>query len=194
MIHHIKGRLVEKAPTHAVVEAGGVGYFLNISLITFSKLGNEENCTLYTHLSIKEDAHTLYGFAEKSEREIFRQLISVNGVGASTARVMLSSLTAEEITTAILTGDETALKSIKGIGLKTAQRIIVDLKDKLGKVEGVEQNILTFANNTTRDEALSALLALGFTKNSVEKVLNKVLKSQPELDIEGLIKEALKNL
>ncbi len=194
MIHHIKGRLVEKAPTHAVVEAGGVGYFLNISLITFSKLGNEENCTLYTHLSIKEDAHTLYGFAEKSEREIFRQLISVNGVGASTARVMLSSLTAEEITTAILTGDVTALKSIKGIGLKTAQRIIVDLKDKLGKVEGVEQNILTFANNTTRDEALSALLALGFTKNSVEKVLNKVLKSQPELDIEGLIKEALKNL
>ncbi len=194
MIHHIKGRLVEKAPTHAVVEAGGVGYFLNISLITFSKLGNEENCTLYTHLSIKEDAHTLYGFAEKSEREIFRQLISVNGVGASTARVMLSSLTAEEITTAILTGDVTALKSIKGIGLKTAQRIIVDLKDKLGKVEGVELNILTFANNTTRDEALSALLALGFTKNSVEKVLNKVLKSQPELDIEGLIKEALKNL
>ena len=194
MIHHIKGRLVEKAPTHAVVEAGGVGYFLNISLITFSKLRNEENCTLYTHLSIKEDAHTLYGFAEKSEREIFRQLISVNGVGASTARVMLSSLTAEEITTAILTGDVTALKSIKGIGLKTAQRIIVDLKDKLGKVEGVEQNILTFANNTTRDEALSALLALGFTKNSVEKVLNKVLKSQPELDIEGLIKEALKNL
>jgi len=194
MIHHIKGRLVEKAPTHAVVEAGGVGYFLNISLITFSKLGNEESCTLYTHLSIKEDAHTLYGFAEKSEREIFRQLISVNRVGASTARVMLSSLTAEEITTAILTGDETALKSIKGIGLKTAQRIIVDLKDKLGKVEGVEQNILTFANNTTRDEALSALLALGFTKNSVEKVLNKVLKSQPELDIEGLIKEALKNL
>lgn len=194
MIHHIKGRLVEKAPTHAVVEAGGVGYFLNISLITFSKLGNDENCTLYTHLSIKEDAHTLYGFAEKSEREIFRQLISVNGVGASTARVMLSSMTADEITAAIVTGDVDALKSIKGIGAKSAQRIIVDLKDKLGKVEGIEQNILTFANNTVRDEALSALLALGFTKNSVEKVLNKVLKAQPELDLEGLIKEALKNL
>lgn len=194
MIHHIKGRLVEKAPTHAVVEAGGVGYFLNISLITFSKLGNDENCTLYTHLSIKEDAHTLYGFAEKSEREIFRQLISVNGVGASTARVMLSSMTADEITTAIVTGDVDALKSIKGIGAKSAQRIIVDLKDKLGKIDGIEQNILTFANNTNKDEALSALLALGFTKNAVEKTLNKVLKAQPELDVEGLIKEALKNL
>lgn len=194
MIHHIKGRLFEKSPTHAVIEAGGVGYFLNISLITFSKLGNEENVTLYTHLSIKEDAHTLYGFAEKSEREIFRQLISVNGVGASTARVMLSSMTADEITSAIVTGDVDALKSIKGIGAKSAQRIIVDLKDKLGKIEGLEQNILTFANNTSRDEALSALLALGFTKNSVDKVLNKVLKAQPDLDVEGLIKEALKNL
>ena len=194
MIHHIKGKLIEKAPTHAVVEAGGVGYFLNISLITFSKLGNDENCTLYTHLSIKEDAHTLYGFAEKSEREIFRQLISVNGVGASTARVMLSSMTAEEITRAIVTADVETLKSIKGIGAKSAQRIIVDLKDKLGKIDGVEQNILTFTNNTNRDEALSALLALGFTKNSVEKILNKVLKAQPELNVEGLIKEALKNL
>ena len=194
MIHHIKGRLVEKSPTHAIIEAGGIGYFLNISLITFSKLGNEENCTLYTHLSIKEDAHTLYGFVEKSEHEIFRQLISVNGVGASTARIMLSSMTAEEITTAIVTSDVNALKSIKGIGAKSAQRIIVDLKDKLGKIDGIEQNILTFANNTNRDEALSALLALGFIKNSVEKVLNKVLKAQPDLDVENLIKEALKNL
>ena len=194
MIHHIKGRLVEKSPTHAIVETSGVGYFLNISLITFSKLGDDENCKLYTHLSIKEDAHTLYGFSEKSEREIFRQLISVNGVGASTARIMLSSMTAEEITTAIITSDVNALKSIKGIGAKSAQRIILDLKDKLGRIDGIEQNILTFANNTNRDEALSALLALGFIKNSVEKVLNKVLKAQPELDVESLIKEALKNL
>ncbi len=194
MIHHITGRLTEKSPTHAIVEASGVGYYLNISLITFSKLGNEENCKLYTHLSIKEDAHTLYGFADKSEREIFRQLISVNGVGASTARIMLSSMTAEEITTAIVSSDVTTLKSIKGIGAKSAQRIIVDLKDKLGKIDGIEQNILTFANNTNREEALSALLALGFIKNSVEKVLNKVLKAQPELDVESLIKEALKNL
>ena len=194
MIHHIKGRLVEKSPTHAIIEASGVGYFVNISLITFSKLGNDENCKLFTHLSIKEDSHTLYGFAEKSEREIFRQLISVNGVGASTARIMLSSMTAEEITTAIVTSDVNALKSIKGIGAKSAQRIIVDLKDKLGKIDGIEQNILTFTNNTNRDEALSALLALGFIKNSVEKVLNKVLKAQPDLDVEDLIKEALKNL
>ena len=194
MIHHIKGRLVEKSPTHAIVETSGVGYFLNISLITFSKLGDDENCKLYTHLSIKEDAHTLYGFSEKSEREIFRQLISVNGVGASTARIMLSSMTAEEITTAIITSDVNALKSIKGIGAKSAQRIILDLKDKLGRIDGLEQNILTFANNTYRDEALSALLALGFIKNSVEKVLNKVLKAQPDLDVEHLIKEALKNL
>ena len=194
MIHHIKGRLVEKSPTHAIIETSGVGYFLNISLITFAKLGDEENCKLYTHLSIKEDAHTLYGFYEKSERQIFRQLISVNGVGSSTARIMLSSMTAEEITTAIVTSDVNALKSIKGIGAKSAQRIIVDLKDKLGKIDGGEQNILTFANNTYRDEALSALLALGFIKNSVEKVLNKVLKAQPDLDVEHLIKEALKNL
>ena len=194
MIHHIEGRLIEKSPTHAILETNGIGYFLNISLITFSKLGTDENCKLYTHLSIKEDAHILYGFAEKSEREIFRQLISVNGVGASTARIMLSSMTAEEITTAIVTSDVNALKSIKGIGAKSAQRIIVDLKDKLGKIDGIEQNILTFANNTNRDEALSALLALGFIKNSVEKILNKVLKAQPDLDVENLIKEALKNL
>lgn len=194
MIHHIKGRLTEKSPTHAVIEAGGVGYFLNISLVTFSKISNDENCTLYTHLSIKEDAHTLYGFAEKSEREIFRKLISVSGVGASTARVMLSSLSSDEITAAIITGDVDTLKSIKGIGAKSAQRIIVDLKDKLGKIEGLEQNILTFSNNSSRDESLSALLALGFTKNSVDKVLNNVLKSQPDLGVEGLIKEALKNL
>lgn len=194
MIHHIKGRLTEKSPTHAVIDAGGVGYFLNISLVTFSKISNEENCTLYTHLSIKEDAHTLYGFAEKSEREIFRKLISVSGVGASTARVMLSSLSSDEITAAIVTGDVDTLKSIKGIGAKSAQRIIVDLKDKLGKIEGLEENILTFSNNSSRDESLSALLALGFTKNSVDKVLNNVLKSQPDLGVEGLIKEALKNL
>ena len=194
MIHHIEGKLIEKSPTHAILETNGIGYFLNISLITFSKLGTDENCKLYTHLSIKEDAHILYGFAEKSEREIFRQLISVNGVGASTARIMLSSMTAEEITTAIVTSDVNALKSIKGIGAKSAQRIIVDLKDKLGKIDGIEQNILTFANNTNRDEALSALLALGFIKNSVEKILNKVLKAQPDLDVENLIKEALKNL
>tara|TARA_B110000261_G_C13061347_1_gene348313 strand:- start:356 stop:940 length:585 start_codon:yes stop_codon:yes gene_type:complete len=194
MIHHINGRLIEKSPTHAIIEAGGVGYFINISLITFSKLKDTESCMLFTYLSIKEDAHTLFGFAEKSEREIFKKLISVNGVGATTARIMLSSLTSDEITAAIISGDVETLKSVKGIGIKSAQRIIVDLKDKFGKIDGLEQNILTFNNNTHRDEALSALLALGFTKNAVEKVLNKVLKAQPDLDVEGLIKGALKNL
>ena len=194
MIHHINGKLVEKAPTHAIIEAGGVGYFINISLLTYSKLKATEACMLYTHLSVKEDSHTLYGFAEKTEREIFRKLISVNGVGATTARIMLSSLTSDEITAAIISGDVDTLKSIKGIGTKSAQRIIVDLKDKLGKIEGLEENILTFNNNTYKDEALSALLALGFTKNVVEKVLIKVLKAQPDLDVEGLIKGALKNL
>ena len=194
MIHHINGRLVEKAPTHAIIEAGGVGYFINISLLTYSKLKATEACMLYTHLSVKEDSHTLYGFAEKTEREIFRKLISVNGVGATTARIMLSSLTSDEITAAIISGDVDTLKGIKGIGTKSAQRIIVDLKDKLGKIEGLEENILTFNNNTHKDEALSALLALGFTKNVVEKVLIKVLKAQPDLDVEGLIKGALKNL
>ena len=194
MIHHINGRLVEKAPTHAIIEAGGVGYFINISLLTYSKLKDTEACMLYTHLSVKEDSHTLYGFAEKTEREIFRKLISVNGVGATTARIMLSSLTSDEIKAAIISGDVDTLKSIKGIGIKSAQRIIVDLKDKLGKIEGLEENILTFNNNTHKDEALSALLALGFTKNVVEKVLIKVLKAQPDLDVEGLIKGALKNL
>ena len=194
MIHHINGRLVEKAPTHAIIEAGGVGYFINISLLTYSKLKDTEACMLYTYLSVKEDSHTLYGFAEKTEREIFRKLISVNGVGATTARIMLSSLTSDEITAAIISGDVDTLKSIKGIGTKSAQRIIVDLKDKLGKIEGLEENILTFNNNTYKDEALSALLALGFTKNVVDKVLVKVLKAQPDLDVEGLIKGALKNL
>ena len=140
MIHHINGRLVEKAPTHAIIEAGGVGYFINISLLTYSKLKDAEACMLYTHLSVKEDSHTLFGFAEKTEREIFRKLISVNGVGATTARIMLSSLTSDEITAAIISGDVDTLKSIKGIGTKSAQRIIVDLKDKLGKIEGVEES------------------------------------------------------
>jgi len=194
MIHHINGRLIEKSPTHAIIEAGGVGYFINISLVTFSKLKDTESCMLFTYLSIKEDAHTLFGFAEKSEREIFKKLISVNGVGATTARIMLSSLTSDEITAAIISGDVETLKGVKGIGIKSAQRIIVDLKDKFGKIDGLEQNILTFNNNTHKDEALSALLALGFTKNAVEKVLNKVLKAQPDLDVEGLIKGALKNL
>ena len=148
MIHHIKGRLTEKSPTHAVIEAGGVGYFLNISLVTFSKISNNENCTLYTHLSIKEDAHTLYGFAEKSEREIFRKLISVSGVGASTARVMLSSLSSDEITAAIVTGDVDTLKSIKGIGAKYGASVSTNILFS-GICLNVSANSVDFLKVTT---------------------------------------------
>lgn len=194
MINHISGEITEKSPTHAVIEAGGVGYFINITLNTYSKIADKVKCKLITHLSIKEDAHTLYGFFEEEERHTFRLLISVNGVGANTARMMLSSLTSQEICTAILQGNVNELKGIKGIGIKTAQRIIVDLKDKVGKETGSEGELLSFMDNTNKDEALSALLALGFTKNAVEKILQGILKAQPKLGVEDLIKEALKKL
>ena len=194
MINHISGVITEKSPTHAVIEAAGVGYFINITLNTYSKIADKDKCKLITYLSIKEDAHTLYGFFEEEERHTFKLLISVNGVGANTARMMLSSLTSQEISTAILQGNVNELKGIKGIGIKTAQRIIVDLKDKVGKQSGEGGELLSFMDNTSKDEALSALLALGFTKNAVEKVLQAILKAQPKLEVEGLIKEALKKL
>jgi Holliday junction DNA helicase RuvA len=149
---------------------------------------------ILTYLSIKEDAHTLYGFFDVEEREMFKLLISVNGVGTNTARMMLSSLQSQEISKAILQGNVNELKGIKGIGIKTAQRIIVDLKDKVGKDENISSDILTFLDNTNRDEALSALVALGFTKAAVEKVLHAILKAQPKLSVEALVKEALKKL
>lgn len=193
MIHHITGRLVEKAPTHVVIETSGVGYFINISLNTFSQLGADEACKLYTHLSIKEDAHTLFGFFEAEEREIFRKLISVSGVGASTARVMLSSLTPTEVAVAITSSNVAVLKGVKGIGAKTAERIIIDLKDKLGK-DGALETVVVSPQNNDHQEATSALIALGFAKNSVEKVIQKILTKQQDLNVEGLIKEALKLL
>ncbi len=193
MINHINGRLIEKSPTHVVIEASGVGYYINISLNTFSKIGSEEACKLFTHLSIKEDAHTLFGFFELGEREVFRKLISVSGVGASTARVMLSSLNPTEIAVAITSADVATLKGVKGIGAKTAERIILDLRDKIGK-DGAFENISIPAHNSAQTESLSALLALGFPKNAVEKVLRKILNSQPELNVEALVKEALKQL
>jgi len=194
MYSYIEGRLVEKTPTFAVIECNGVGYDLNISLYTFSKIKDSEQCKLYTHLSIKEDAHTLYGFFEEEERYLFRQLISVSGVGASTARMMLSSLTPEEISTAIKAANVSLLQSIKGIGSKTAQRIILDLKDKLGK--GSSNNEIIFTeHNTKREEALSALITLGFNKGAVEKVLEKIIRSEPaNITVEHIIKLALKNL
>jgi Holliday junction DNA helicase RuvA len=194
MINHINGKISEKTPTHIVVEANGVGYYVHISLTTYTKLLDLNDIKILTYLSIKEDAHTLYGFFDAEEREMFKLLISVNGVGTNTARMMLSSLQSQEISKAILQGNVNELKGIKGIGIKTAQRIIVDLKDKVGKDENISSDILTFLDNTNRDEALSALVALGFTKAAVEKVLQAILKAQPKLSVEALVKEALKKL
>jgi Holliday junction DNA helicase RuvA len=193
MINHINGRLIEKSPTHVVIEAGGVGYYINISLNTFSKVGNDEACKLFTHLAVKEDSHTLFGFFELAEREVFRKLISVSGVGAGTARVMLSSLNPTEIAIAITSSDIATLKGVKGIGAKTAERIILDLRDKIGK-DGAFENLSIPVQNNAQNEALSALLALGFPKNSAQKVLSKILNKQPDLKVEGLVKEALKQL
>ena len=193
MINHINGRLIEKSPTHVVIEAAGVGYYINISLNTFSKVGNEEACKLFTHLAVKEDSHTLYGFFEVAEREVFRKLISVSGVGASTARVMLSSLNPSEIAVAITSSDVATLKGVKGIGAKTAERIILDLRDKISK-DGAFESLEIPVQNNAQTEALSALIALGFPKNSAEKALRKILNKQADLNVEGLVKEALKQL
>ena len=193
MITHLKGKLVEKNPTHIVIECAGVGYFVNISLHTFSKIGDSESIQLYTHLQIREDAHTLFGFAEKSEREIFRLLLSVSGIGSSTARTMLSSLSPAQIRDAIATGDVPTIQGIKGIGAKTAQRVILDLKDKVLKVYDIDE-LSTPSNNTNKDEALSALEVLGFVRKQAEKVVDKVVGQDPGLSVENIIKLALKNL
>lgn len=193
MIHHLKGQLVEKHPTHIVIDCNGVGYLVNISLHTFSQLPNAEAISLYTHLQVKEDSHTLYGFAEKNEREIFRMLISVSGIGTSTARTMLSSLEPAQVKQAIATADVATIQSVKGIGAKTAQRVIIDLKDKILKVaEGDE--VFVPQGNTVKEEALSALETLGFVRKQAEKVIDKILKETTSPTVESLIKSALKNL
>lgn len=193
MITHISGKLVEKNPTYVVIETNGVGYCLNISLNTFSQLSDNETVFLYTHLYVKEDSHTLFGFITKTEREIFRLLISVSGVGPSIARIMLSSMTTDEIQHAIASGNVSAIQSVKGIGAKTAQRVLVDLRDKISKTYIIDE--VSFPqNNTTKNEALSALEVLGFTKKQCEKVLDKILFEDKTLSVEILIKKALKNL
>ncbi|WP_111709032.1 Holliday junction branch migration protein RuvA [Lutibacter citreus] len=194
MITHLKGKLVEKNPTYAVVEVNGVGYLLHISLNTFSKLSDSENVFLYTHFYVKEDSHTLFGFIDKVEREIFRLLISVSGVGPSIARTMLSSMDTIEIQQAIASGNVAVIQSVKGIGAKTAQRVIIDLKDKISKTIVVDGEISTFQSNTSRDEALTALEVLGFNKKLSEKVLDKILLEDSAASVEVLIKKALKNL
>ena len=193
MIHHLRGKLVEKNPTHIIIECGGVGYFVNISLNTFSKLPEQENISLFTHLQIKEDSHTLYGFVEKSEREIFRLLLSVSGIGSSIARTMLSSMSPSQVRDAIANGDVPAIQAVKGIGAKTAQLVILDLRDKVLKVYDIDELSLT-ANNTNKDEALSALEVLGFARKQAERVVDKVLSQDSSLSVENIIKLALKNL
>ncbi|SDS34189.1 Holliday junction DNA helicase subunit RuvA [Polaribacter sp. KT25b] len=193
MITQVRGRLVEKSPTEVVVDCNGVGYLLHISLNTFSGLPADENVVLYTHLSIREDAHTLFGFINKTEREVFKLLISVSGVGPSIARTMCSSMTSEEIQNAIASENVALIQSVKGIGAKTAQRVIVDLKDKILKTFDIDE-VSVKTSNTNKDEALSALEVLGFQRKQSEKIITAVLKENPDASVEKIIKLALKNL
>ncbi len=193
MYAYISGKLVFKNPAYVVVETGGVGYHINISLNTFSLL-TDENAKLFTWLHVKEDAHTLYGFAEEGERRLFLHLISISGIGPNTARMMLSSITPDEIQTAIITGNVPLIQRIKGIGPKSAQRIVLELQDKLRK-EGPDTLMQVAVNKTVRDEALTALVTLGFARNAAEKVVDLELKRSAEsLTVEQLIKVALKSL
>ena len=193
MITHIQGRLVEKTPTEVVIDCNGVGYHVNISLHTFSQLPDGENLKLFTFLQVKEDSHTLFGFVEKQERELFKFLISVSGIGANIARTMLSSLAPQQIIKAIASNDVATVQSIKGIGAKTAQRVILDLKDKVLKVYNLDE-VSIIESNTNKEEALSALEVLGFARKSAEKVIEKINRDAPNATVEELIKQALKSL
>ncbi len=191
MYEYLYGKLIEKNPAYVIIDCQGVGYFVNISLNTYSALPDKENCKLFIHFIVREDAQILYGFGDDFERNVFRNLLNVSGVGASTARMILSALTANEVIDAIARGDVALLKSVKGIGLKSAQRIIVDLKGKLDMSD--ESSILSFTHNSLKEEALSGLVVLGFSKQMAEKGIEKALKTHPELErVEQLIKEALK--
>ena len=192
MITQIKGRLIEKSPTELVVDCNGIGYSINITLNTFSKIGNNENIKLYTHLIVKEDSHTLFGFISKSERSLFKLLISVSGVGASTARTMLSSMTTGEIISSINTEDVNSVQSIKGIGSKTAQRIILELKDKIHSQEIDDSKIHLITKDA--DEAITALEVLGYSRKHTIKIINKIKAENPSISVESLIKKALNKL
>jgi Holliday junction DNA helicase RuvA len=193
MITHVKGRLVEKAPTSVVIECNGIGYLINISLNTFSQIPDNENLKLYTHLQIKEDSHTLYGFHTIKEREIFRLLISVNGIGSSIARTMLSSISPDQIIEAISRENVSLIQSVKGIGSKTAQRVIIDLRDKILKVYDLDEGFAS-SNNTNKEEALSALEVLGISKKSSVRLVNKIVLENPDISVESIIKETLNKL
>ena len=193
MITQIIGRLVEKTPTQVVIDCNGVGYAVNISLYTFSQINDGENIKLYTHLQVREDSHTLFGFNTTIERSVFLLLISVSGIGSSIARMMLSSLEPLQIQRAIISDDLNTIKSVKVICIKTAQRVLIELKDKMLNLQ-VEGEIQNFGNNTIKDEALSALEVLGYTRKQSERILDSIIQSAPESSVEELIKEALNKL
>ncbi len=193
MITHIQGKLVEKNLTDVVIDCNGVGYLLNISLHTYSQIPEGDHLKLYTYLQVKDDSHSLFGFSSMAEREIFKLLISVSGVGPSIARTMLSSLTPKQVREGIAIGDAALIQSVKGIGAKTAARVILDLKDKVLKIYDID-DLSTIQNNTHKDEALSALEVLGFARKQAERVVEKVVANQPDATVEVIIKEALKNL
>ena len=193
MYAFISGKIAEITPAYAIVDNHGVGYFISITLNTFAAIGEQTEVKLYTHLQVLEDAHNLFGFYTSKERDMFELLISVSGVGCNTARLILSSLTVDELSTAIANEDVRTIQAVKGIGSKTAQRIVVDLKDKVKKAEYVEE-IVGVVNNTVKSEALSALVILGFSKNAASKALDKLMKQSPDASVEELIREALKLL
>ena len=193
MITQIKGKLVEKTPTYVVIDCNGIGYEVNISLNTYASLSADENIQLFTHLQVREDAHILFGFYTAVERAVFRLMIGVSGIGASTARTMLSSLTPAEIQQAILTDDVRTIQGVKGIGLKTAQRVVIELKDKIKSLQGADE-IPALKNNTIKEETLSALEVLGYSRKTSDKVVDNLIQSKPDSTIEDLIKGALNKL
>lgn len=194
MIEYIDGRIAEKNPAYVVVDCGGIAYFINISLNTYTKVKDADRMKIYIHQVIREDAHQLYGFYDGQERRMFRHLISVSGVGANTARMILSSLTYGDVQKAILGNNVSVLQSIKGIGAKTAQRIIVDLKDKITKTDDTAGGTVSPVFDDRRNEAVLALAMLGFNKSASEKVIDKIMMSRTDISVEELIKQALKNL
>lgn len=195
MIDYIKGKIIELTPTYTVVECCGIGYMIQISLQTFSAMENKSDITIYIHHYLREDDEQFYGFASKDERELFRLLIGVSGIGVATAQMMLSSMSSDEIRNAIISEDINRIKSIKGIGLKTAQRLILELKDKIVKGGGADSPVIVqSANSAIVEEATTALVLLGFTKANVNKAVSAVLKETPDATIEQIIKLALKKL
>lgn len=193
MITQLRGRLVEKSPTSVVIDCHGVGYLVNISLFTYGQLKDDENIQLYTHLQVREDAHTLYGFSTDLERQLFRLLIGILGIGANTARTMLSSLSPSEIGQAIQNDQVNVIQSVKGIGAKTAQRVVIELRDKVQSVIA-DAGIPAVSSNTNREEALSALVVLGYQTKSCVKILDELLSMDAEMSVERLIRNALNKL